>query len=76
MMACTHFYSICIDLYSMQLDGMRLGSQFKPTNSASASVIFGVYVTANLRNQIFPGIPNPFRESGESLKFIEIPRNL
>ena len=34
------------------------------------------YVTANLRNQIFPGIPNPFRESGESLKCIEIPRNL
>ena len=26
------------------------------------------YVTANLRNQIFPGIPNPFRESRESLK--------
>ena len=24
----------------------------------------------NLRNQIFPGIPNPFRESGESLKKI------
>ena len=29
-----------------------------------------VYVTANLRNQIFPGIPNPLRESGESLKWI------
>ena len=27
-----------------------------------------IYITANLRNQIFPGIPNPFRESGESLK--------
>ena len=26
-----------------------------------------VYVTAILRNQIFIGIPNPFRESGESL---------
>ena len=24
----------------------------------------------NLRNQIFSGIPNPFRESGESLKGI------
>ena len=24
-----------------------------------------IYVTANLRNQIFPGIPNPFRDSGE-----------
>ena len=29
-----------------------------------------VYVTANLRNQLFPGIFNPFRESGESLKWI------
>ena len=27
-----------------------------------------IYVTANLRNQIIPGIPNPFREFGESLK--------
>ena len=27
-----------------------------------------IYVTANLRNQIFPGIPNPFRESGEPPK--------
>ena len=36
----------------------------------------GVCVTANLRNQVFPGIPNPLRESGESLKCIEIPQNL
>ena len=35
-----------------------------------------MYVTAILQNQLFPGIPNPFRESGESLKRIEIPRNL
>jgi len=35
-----------------------------------------IYVAANLRNQIFPGIPSLFRESGESLKCIEIPRNL
>ena len=34
-----------------------------------------IYVTANLRYQIFPGIPNPFRESGESLKCIEISQN-
>ena len=34
------------------------------------------YVTANLRNQIFPGIPNPLRESGESLKLISIKSNL
>ena len=27
-----------------------------------------IYVTVNLRNQLFPGIPNPLRESGESLK--------
>ena len=27
-----------------------------------------IYVTANVRNQILPGFPNPFRESGESLK--------
>ena len=27
-----------------------------------------IYVTANLRNQLFPGIPNPFRELGEFLK--------
>ena len=27
-----------------------------------------VYVTANLRNQIFLGIPDPFGESGESVK--------
>ena len=25
-----------------------------------------IYVTVNLRNQIFPRIPNPLRESGES----------
>ena len=35
-----------------------------------------VYVTVNLRNQLFPGFPNPFREFRESLKCIEIPRNL
>ena len=35
-----------------------------------------VYVTANLRNQLFSGIPKTLRESGESLKCIEIPRNL
>ena len=35
-----------------------------------------IYVTVNLRNQLFSGIPNPFRESGEFLKCIEIPRNL
>ena len=27
-----------------------------------------IYVTANLRKQLFPGIPNPFREFGEYLK--------
>ena len=32
-----------------------------------------IYVTVNLRNQFFPGIPNPFRESRESQKSIEIP---
>ena len=37
---------------------------------------FPFMVTANLRNQIFPGIPNPLRESGESVKCIEVPRNL
>ena len=35
-----------------------------------------IYVTVNLRNQLFHGIPNPFREYGESLKCIEIPPNL
>ena len=34
------------------------------------------HVTANLRNQLLQGIPNLFRESGESLKSIEIPQNL
>ena len=34
-----------------------------------------VCVTANLWNQLFLGIPKPFRESGESLKFIEFPQN-
>ena len=29
-----------------------------------------VYVTASPRNQLFPGISSPFRESGESLKWI------
>ena len=38
-------------------------------------VFIRIYVTVNLRNQLFPGIPNPFRESGKYLKFIEIPRN-
>ena len=32
-----------------------------------------ICVTANLRNQIFPGISNPLRESEESLKHIVIP---
>ena len=31
---------------------------------------------SNLRNEIFPGIPNPFRESGESLKLIPSKSNL
>ena len=35
-----------------------------------------IYVTANLRIQIFPGIPNPFRESGKSLKWISSKSNL
>ena len=35
-----------------------------------------IKVRVNLRNQILSGIPNPFKESGESLKCIEIPRNL
>ena len=29
-----------------------------------------IFATVNLRNQIFPGIPNTFRESGESLKLV------
>ena len=29
-----------------------------------------IYVTASLRNQLFPGISSPFRESGGSLKLI------
>ena len=33
-------------------------------------------VTANLRAQIFHGIPNPFRESGEPLKWISSKYNL
>ena len=36
--------------------------------TAGTNCVVCVYVTANLRNQLFPGIPNPFRESGESLK--------
>ena len=35
-----------------------------------------IYVTANLRNQIFPGIPNPFREFVESLKWISSKSNV
>ena len=35
-----------------------------------------IYVIVNLWNQIFPGTHNPLREFGESLKCIEIPRNL
>ena len=38
--------------------------------------IMYIHVTANLRNQLFPGIPNPLRESGESQKCIEILWNL
>ena len=38
--------------------------------------IYSVYVTANLRNQIFPGFPNLFRESEESLKLIFSKSNL
>ena len=45
-------------------------------SSPGHTIPMRVYVTANLWNQIFPGIPNPFRESGEYLKCIEIPRNL
>ena len=35
-----------------------------------------VYVAVNLWNQLFPGIANPFGESWESLKFIDIPQNI
>ena len=35
-----------------------------------------IYVTVILRNQIFPGNLNPFRESGESLKLISIESNI
>ena len=35
-----------------------------------------IYVAANLRNLLFPGIPNPLRESGESLYILEIPGNI
>ena len=48
-------------------------------DSSEKHILFNhlhIYVTVNLRNQLFPGIPKTFRESGESLKCIEIPRNL
>ena len=34
------------------------------------------HVTANLRNQLLQGIPNLFRESGESLKLISSKSNV
>ena len=38
--------------------------------------IYGIYVSAKQRNQIFLGIPNPFREFGEFLKWIFSKSNL
>ena len=46
------------------------------TECSMLKVCIYVYVTVNLRNQLFPGFLNPFREFRESLKCIEIPRNL
>ena len=51
----------------------------KPKEHVHTQLYFKhVHVTANLWNQILPGIPNQPREYGESLKriYIEIPRNL
>ena len=45
-------------------------------NRCSACTNCDIYVTANPRNQIFPGISNPFKESGESLKWISSKSNL
>ena len=36
----------------------------------NAQMEHDIHATANLRNQLFPGISNPFREPGESLKLI------
>ena len=47
-----------------------------PTGIFTTTLYIYIYVTANLRNQIFPGIPYPLRESGESLKRISSKSNL
>ena len=66
----THHYLIRIIFIAT-----RRGILIEVNESYSISSTY-IYVTVNLRNQIFPGIPNLLRESWESLKCIEIPRNL
>ena len=46
------------------------------THSSACYIHMYIYVTANPRNQLFPGISNPFRESEESLKWIFSKSNL
>ena len=59
----------CIYLFMQQIyssdPANKVARDLQPNNS---DIFYSVYVTANLWNQIFPGLPNPFRESGESLK--------
>ena len=51
-------------------------NRFQTIGRNPLSHIYIYICSANLLNQIFPGIPNPFRESGESLKWISSKSNV
>ena len=48
------------------------GMNIRYITKVYSNIPYYIYITGlnNLRNQILPGIPNPLRESGESLKLI------
>ena len=58
-------HSICIRKYCRNI---LAGFFFLLSSDISVCFEMYIYVTVNLWNQIFPGIPNPLRESGGILK--------
>ena len=79
---CVHYY-LCTLLFNTGSNPVPMETFAKYGRITYLRVILfvhfcvsSIHVTANLRNQIFPGIPNPFRESGESLKLISSKSNV
>ena len=69
-----------IDNIGKKLINWQLANQLYPKQNMFGDNILSIhthiYVPANLWNQIFPGIPDPLREFGESLKLISSKSNL